>query len=76
MVMVSQSDPRLYMRLASHVREQIMSGELTAGDRLPSIGTLCREHATSRRTAGRAMRLLEDEGWLVRVPGLGYFVRD
>jgi GntR family transcriptional regulator len=76
MAMVSQTDPRLYMRLAAHVREQIMSGALISGDRLPSIGALCGEHGTSRRTAGRAMRLLEDEGWLIRVPGLGYFVRD
>ena len=69
-------DPRLYMRLADDVREQIMSGKLSTGDRLPSISQLCKQHGTSRRTAGRAMQILQVEGWLLRGPGLGYFVSD
>jgi len=76
MDMASQSDPRQYIRLATFLRGQVRSGKLTPGSRVTSITVLCREHQTSRRTAGRAMQILEDEGLLVRVPGLGYFVRD
>jgi GntR family trehalose operon transcriptional repressor len=64
------------MRLAALLRERIESGQLAAGSRMPSITVLCREQATSRRTAGRAMQLLEDDGLIHRVPGLGYFVCD
>jgi GntR family transcriptional regulator len=76
MEMATRSDPRQYMRLAAFLREQITSGKLPPGSRVPSITVLCRERGTSRRTAGRAMQLLEEEALVHRVPGLGYFVRD
>lgn len=75
MEMATHSDPRQYVRLATFLRGQVRSGELAPGSRVSSITVLCREHQTSRRTAGRAMQILEDEGLLIRVPGLGYFVR-
>ena len=62
------------MRLAALVREQIAEGKLTRGARLPSIAVLRREHRHSRQTVGKAMRVLEDEGLIRRVPGLGYYV--
>lgn len=74
MEMAMRSDPRQYMRLAAFLREQIASGALPPGSRVPSITILCRQHDTSRRTAGRAMQLLEDDALVHRVPGLGYFV--
>ncbi|HEX6526773.1 MAG TPA: winged helix-turn-helix domain-containing protein [Streptosporangiaceae bacterium] len=70
------SDPRQYIRLAAFLRKEIASGRLGPGSRLPSITVLCRERKTSRRTAARAMRVLESEGLIQRVPGLGYFVRN
>jgi GntR family transcriptional regulator len=76
MVMATHSDPRQYIRLAAYLREQIASGRLAPGSPVPSITVLCREHATSRRTAGKAMQVLEQEGLVFRVPGLGYFVRE
>ena len=56
------------------VREMISSQVLPPGSPAPSITRLCREHGHARQTCGRAMRLLEDEGLLHRVPGLGYYV--
>jgi GntR family transcriptional regulator len=76
MEMVAHSDPRQYMRLAAVLREQITSGKLPPGSRVPSITVLCRAHQTSRRTGGKAMQILEEEALVHRVPGLGYFVRD
>ena len=69
-----QPDPRAYMRIAALVREMISSQALTPGSPAPSITRLCREHGHTRQTCGRAMRLLEGEGLLHRVPGLGYYV--
>jgi DNA-binding GntR family transcriptional regulator len=69
-----QPDPRAYVRIAGVVREMISSQVLPPGSPAPSITMLCREHGHARQTCGRAMRLLEDEGLLHRVPGLGYHV--
>jgi DNA-binding GntR family transcriptional regulator len=74
MTAAPQPDPRAYMRLAAFIREQITSGTLAPGGRLPSIATLRHEHAHSRQTVGKAMRILEGEGLIHPVPGLGYFV--
>jgi GntR family transcriptional regulator len=62
------------MRLAALIRDQIASGTLTAGGPLPSIAVLRRRHSHSRQTVGKAMRILEGEGLIYRVPGLGYYI--
>jgi len=62
------------MRLAALLREQIASGTLAPGAQLPSISVLRREHGHSRQTVGKAMRILQGEGLIYRVPGLGYHV--
>jgi GntR family transcriptional regulator len=62
------------MRLAALIRDQIADGKLVPGSRLPSIAALRRAQGHSRQTAGKAMRVLEDEGLIYRVPGLGYYV--
>jgi DNA-binding GntR family transcriptional regulator len=74
MTSAPQPDPRAYMRLAALIREQIASGKLAPGGRLPSIAVLRREHGHSRQTVGKAMRILEGEGLIYRVPGLGYYI--
>jgi DNA-binding GntR family transcriptional regulator len=68
-------DPRLYMQVASALREQIRDGDFKPGDPVPSIGTIQRETGYSRQTAGKALRVLASEGLLTRVPGHEYFVR-
>lgn len=68
------ADPRKYMRLAEAVRKRISDGLLTPGQAVPSITALCAEHQVSRGTAQHAMRLLDGDGLVYRVPGLGYHV--
>jgi DNA-binding GntR family transcriptional regulator len=65
--------PRPYMRIAAAVRAQIDDGTLKLGDTVP-ITALTRQHGVARRTAARALRLLETEGCLKRYPGYGYTV--
>jgi DNA-binding GntR family transcriptional regulator len=74
MTAAPQPDPRAYMRLAALLRDQIASGTLAPGTRLPSIAVLRRHHGHSRQTVGKAMRILEGEGLIYRVPGLGYYI--
>ncbi|MBV9451271.1 MAG: winged helix-turn-helix transcriptional regulator [Streptosporangiaceae bacterium] len=74
MTTAASSDPRLYMKLAATLRTQIADGTLAKGARMPSISVLCEEYSLSRQTAGKALRMLEDEALIHRVPGLGYHV--
>jgi len=61
-------DPRL-------VRRQIAEGTLAPGMPTPSITTLSQQYGHARQTCAKALRTLEDEGLLVRIPGLGYYVK-
>ena len=70
----SESDPRAYMRLAAMLRQQIADGTLRSGQPTPSITTLTQEHGVARQTAAKALGVLEKEGLVHRVPGLGYYV--
>ena len=67
-------DPRAYVRLAALVRQQITDGTLKSGQPAPPITRLSQEHGHARPTCGKALHLLEDEGLLTRIPGLGYYV--
>ena len=46
------------------------------GQPVPSITTLTQDHGVARSTAAKALRLLESEGLVHRVPGLGYYVSE
>ena len=71
---LGEADPRSYVRLAARIRKQILDGDLMSGRPVPSITTLSQELGHARQTCGKAMRLLEQEGLLTRIPGLGYYV--
>ena len=62
------------MRLAARLRREIAEGKLTPGMPTPSITTLSQQYGHARQTCAKALRTLEDEGLLTRVPGLGYYV--
>jgi GntR family transcriptional repressor for pyruvate dehydrogenase complex len=68
------ADPRLYVKLAASIRAQIQTGELAVGFLVPPITSLQQATGYSRQTCGKALRVLEQEGLLQRVPGLGYHV--
>jgi DNA-binding GntR family transcriptional regulator len=70
---LGEADPRLYVRLAARLRRQIRDGEVAPGQRVPSITALSQELGYARQTCGKAVRLLEQEGLLTFVPGLGYY---
>lgn len=72
--MSSPQDPRIYVRVLIHVRRLVDDGTLSPGDPTPTITSLCRKFDCTRQTAGKALRLLADDGVLYRYPGLGYYV--
>ncbi|GIJ30222.1 XRE family transcriptional regulator [Micromonospora qiuiae] len=60
-----------YRQIASELRDQIVSGILREGDRLPPEPKLQEQYAASRNTVRDATALLLHEGLVYRVPGRG-----
>jgi GntR family transcriptional regulator len=61
-------------RMAADLRAAIESGELTAGQKLPSERELAARYGTARNTAREAFRLLEAAGLVDIEHGSGVFV--
>ncbi|MDX2201278.1 MAG: GntR family transcriptional regulator [Hyphomicrobiaceae bacterium] len=58
------------------LKEQISSGALRPGDRLPSEPVLSQDHAISRVTVRRALDALEADGLIRRHAGAGTFIAE
>lgn len=69
-----RADPRAYIRIAAVLAGRITAGELVSGHAAPSITRLCADHGVARQTAAHALHVLQDAGFVYRVPGLGYHV--
>lgn len=66
----------LYRQLSELLRSQVLSGEFTPGQRLPSEAQLGEKFGISRITIRQALGNLEREGIVTRVPGKGTFVAE
>jgi GntR family transcriptional regulator len=64
-----------YIQLVRIIQEQIASGELKPGDRLPSESQLCKHHGVSPMTVRRAVERLVKEGSVITQRGRGTFVK-
>ena len=64
----------LYAQLAAQIESLIRSGDLKAGELLPSEPELCGALGISRSTVRLALAHLEEEGLLVRRRGKGTYV--
>ncbi len=64
----------IYEQIRDQVKEQVMTGALSAGDALPSMRQLARDLRISVITTKRAYEELERDGFLENVPGKGCFI--
>jgi DNA-binding transcriptional MocR family regulator len=65
---------RQYSQLASWLREQIVSGRIALGDKLPGEEALKRSIGVDRSVVRRAIQVLREESLVVTRHGLGSFV--
>ncbi|WDZ84463.1 GntR family transcriptional regulator [Micromonospora cathayae] len=65
-----------WAQLAELIRGQIASGELAPGDKLPSTAQLRQEHGVSAGVVRQAILVLQTQGLVEGVHGLGVFVTD
>ncbi|MDY2695070.1 GntR family transcriptional regulator [Gemmiger sp.] len=64
----------IYAQIARQIKQQILSGQLRAGEPLPSIRLLAKELRISVITTKRAYEELEADGFIVTQAGRGSFV--
>ena len=65
-----------YMQLVVHLRSQVESGELQAGDLVPGDRELSAQWGVSKATAQKALTALRAEGVLESISGVGTRVRE
>ena len=74
MLTISFHDQKpLYEQLYNHIRNEIESGKIGPGDKLPSKRTLSAHLKISMVTVETAYSLLAAEGYIYSVPGSGYY---
>ena len=74
-IIISNSSGKpIYEQITDQVKSQIMSGQLKAGDALPSMRALAQSLRISLITTKRAYNDLEAEGFIETVTGKGSFV--
>ena len=75
MIHLDYRDARpIYTQISDGIRDQILSGILQTGDKLPSVREMAAELTINPNTIQRSYRELEMQGWIATVPGKGCFV--
>ena len=76
-IIISNSDGRtIYEQISSQIKSKIMTGELNAGQMLPSMRLLAKELRISVITTKRAYEELERDGFIITMTGKGSFVAE
>lgn len=75
-IISNQCGQPIYEQIGSQIKNMIISGQLAAGDPLPSMRFLAKELRISVITTKRAYEELERDGFIVSITGKGSFVAD
>ena len=73
-VLSNSSDLPIYEQIKEQVKTQILSGELSENEMLPSLRQLAKDLKISVLTTTRAYNELEEEGFIISRQGKGFFV--
>ena len=76
LITLPQADKKdfpLYLLLINEIKSKIHSGEIAAGEKMPSLRKLAHDLDVSRTTAEAAYSQLVAEGYLIASPKRGYF---
>ncbi len=74
-IISNSSEQPIYEQITAQIKAQILSGELAAGEMLPSMRKLALELHISLITTKRAYGELEEQGFIETCAGKGCFVR-
>ncbi len=71
---MNKSARQLHLQIIETLEQRFLAGDYKAGDQFPTEHQLSIEFKVSRGTVRKALRLLENQGVLLRVAGKGTFV--
>ena len=73
-IISNQSEKPIYLQIKEQIAEQILNGEISENETLPSIRKMATELSVSVITTTRAYKELEEDGFITTVPGKGCIV--
>lgn len=71
-----KSRKSIYEQVMDQLKEQIMTGQMATGEKLPSMRELSKSITVNPNTVQKAYRELERQGYVYTTSGVGTFVAD
>ena len=71
-----KSRKSIYEQVMEQLKEQIMTGQMATGEKLPSVRELSKSITVNPNTVQKAYRELERQGYVYTTSGVGTFVAD
>ncbi len=68
------SDTPKYQQVVDTINNSIAKNEVSKGDSLPSVNTVCKSYNLSRDTVFKAYSILKENGVIESVPNKGYYI--
>jgi GntR family transcriptional regulator len=69
-----RQDQAIYLQIADHISERVLSGSWSQGERIPSIRELAESIEVNPNTVMRSYAYLQELGIIYNQRGIGYFV--
>lgn len=66
----------IFLQIRDWLVDQILTGKLAPGDRIPSVRELAADIEVNRNTVMRSYALMEQEGIIDNQRGIGFFVSE
>ena len=66
----------IYLQIADHMNEQILTKKWREGDRIPSVRDVAKMLEVNPNTVMRSFSYLQDKGTITNQRGIGYFVSE
>ena len=71
-----KSRKSIYEQVMDQLKEQVMTGQMATGEKLPSVRELSKSITVNPNTVQKAYRELERQGYVYTTSGVGTFVAD
>ena len=66
----------IYLQLADQIKDMILTGDVAAGEALPSLRQLAMDYQVNPITVSKSYQILVDDNLVSKKRGLGMFVSD
>jgi len=70
------SNKPIYIQIADHISEKILSGEIKPGSRIPSVREWGANIGVNPNTVARSYDLLVDRNIIFNQRGIGFFIKE